>query len=194
MQQKSKVMDGGGGTTSTCEDQNQRIRKKGQQILQSIASRSTVVNNINSNEQSPEQLPSPIDMASLMSQVMQTPSLNGLLTSVSEQAGVGSPDFLRNVLQQLSLSPQMRNTVSQVVQQVDRQDLGNMFAGRGRGQGDGLDLPRMFQQLMPIVSQVLRGGSTRSQLFPAMETEAQPLYNESRLSRDDKQNEQNLQV
>ncbi|XP_041020370.1 ubiquitin-like domain-containing protein CIP73 [Juglans microcarpa x Juglans regia] len=194
MQQKSKVMGGDRGTTSTSDDQNQQIRKSGQQILQSLASRSSVVNNMNANERSPEQLPSPIDMAGLMSQVMQTPSLNGLLTSVSEQAGVGSPDFLRNVLQQLSLSPQMRNTVSQVVQQVDSQDLGSMFAGLGRGQGGGLDLPRMFQQMMPVVSQVLRGGSTHSQFFPAMEAEAQPHYNEPRMGNDDKQNEQNFQT
>ncbi|KAF5462187.1 hypothetical protein F2P56_018216 [Juglans regia] len=194
MQQKSKVMGGDSGTTSTSDDQNQQIRKSGQQILQSLASRSSVVNNMNANERSPEQLPSPIDMAGLMSQVMQTPSLNGLLTSVSEQAGVGSPDFLRNVLQQLSQSPQMRNTVSQVVQQVDSQDLGSMFAGLGRGQGGGLDLPRMFQQMMPIVSQVLRGGSTHSQLSPAMEAEAQPHHNEPRMRNDDKQNEQNFQT
>ncbi|KAG2692892.1 hypothetical protein I3760_08G073000 [Carya illinoinensis] len=193
-QQKSKVMGGDGGTTSSSDDQNQQIRKSGQQILQSLASRSSVVNNMNANERSPEQLPSPIDMAGLMSQVMQTPSLNGLLTTVSEQAGVGSPDFLRNVLQQLSLSPQMRNTVSQVVQQVDRQDLGNMFAGLGRGQGGGLDLPRVFQQMLPVVSQVLRGGSTQSQLFPDMEAEAQLHHNEPRVHKDDKKNEQNFQT
>ncbi|KAG6644702.1 hypothetical protein I3843_08G071400 [Carya illinoinensis] len=161
-QQKSKVMGGDGGTTSSSDDQNQQIRKSGQQILQSLASRSSVVNNMNANERSPEQLPSPIDMAGLMSQ--------------------------------LSLSPQMRNTVSQVVQQVDRQDLGNMFAGLGRGQGGGLDLPRVFQQMLPVVSQVLRGGSTQSQLFPDMEAEAQLHHNEPRVHKDDKKNEQNFQT
>lgn len=101
---------------------------------------------------------SQIDIGSSMSQVLQSPALNGLLTGLSEQTGVGSPDVLRNMLQQLTQSPQMRNTVNQIAQQVNPQDLEHMFAGSERGQGGGIDLSRMFQQMMPIVSQVLGGG------------------------------------
>ena len=103
---------------------------------------------------------SQIDLGSSMSQVLQSPALNGLLTGLSEQTGAGSPDVLRNMLQQITQSPQMRNTVNQIAQQVDPQDFEQMFAGSGRGQGGGIDLSRMFQQMMPIVSQVL-GGSPR---------------------------------
>ncbi|XP_059459775.1 ubiquitin-like domain-containing protein CIP73 isoform X2 [Corylus avellana] len=210
MQQK-KVTGGDSGTTSASVDENQRIRTSGQQILQSLASHSSAVSSMNANERSQGQLPSAvgqvmdsrplgaqgsdgqIDMANLMSQVLQSPALNGLVTGVSEQTGVVSPDVFRNMLQQLTQSPQMRNTVNQIVQQVDTQDLGNMFAGLGRGQGGGLDLPRMFQQMMPIVSQALSGRSTPSQLFSAVEAEPPSRYNE-RLSSDDKQNEQNFQI
>jgi hypothetical protein len=209
--QQRKVTGGDSGTTSSSVDQNQQIRTSGQHILQSLASHSSAVSSMNANEQSQGQLPSAvgqvmdsrplggqgsdgqIDMANIMSQVLQSPALNGLVTGVSEQTGVVSPDLFRNMLQQFSQSPQMRNTVNQIVQQVDTQDLGNMFAGLGRGQGGGLDLPRMFQQMMPIVSQALSGRSTPSQLFSAVEAEPQSRYNE-RLSSDDKQNEQNFQV
>ncbi|KAG2698212.1 hypothetical protein I3760_07G140300 [Carya illinoinensis] len=139
-------------------------------------------------------VPLGLGLGGLEFKVLQTPALNGLLAGVSEQTGVGSPDFLRNTLQQLTQSPQMRNAVGQIVQQVDSQDLGNMFAGLGRGQGGGLDLSRMFQQMMPIVSQALSGGSNPQQLFPPMEAEPQSQYNELNLSSDDKQHEQNLQT
>lgn len=211
MQQKSKVTSGDSGTTSASVDQDQRIRTSGQHILQSLASHISAGSSLNANERSLGQLPSAVgqvpdsrpmggqgsddqnDMANLMSQVLQSPALNGLVAGVSEQTGVVSPDVFRNMLQQLTQSPQMRNTVNQIVQQVDTQDLGNMFAGLGRGQGGGLDLPRMFQQMMPIVSQALSGRSTPSQLFSAVEAEPQSRYNE-RLSSDDKQNEQNFQI
>ena len=209
MQQK-KVTGGDSGTTSSSVDQNQWIRTSGQQILQSLASHSSAVSSMNVNERSQGQLPSAvgqvmdsrplgaqgsdgqIDMANFMSQVLQSPALNSLVTGVSEQTGVVSPDVCRNMLQQLTQSPQMRNTVNQIVQQVDTQDLGNMFAGLGRGQGGGLDLPRMFQQMMPIVSQALSGRPAPSQLS-AVEAEPPSRYND-RLSSDDKQNEQNVQV
>lgn len=194
MQQKSTVIGSDGGTTSASPDQNQQTRTSGQQILQSLASHSSSLNSTNANERPPRQLPSPADMAGLMSQVLQTPALNGLLAGVSEQTGVGSPDVLRNMLQQLSVSPQMRNAVNQIVQQVDSQDIESMFSGLGRGgQGGGLDLPRIFQQMMPMVSQALGGGSTPSQLFPALEAESQSQYND-RLSRDNKQDEETFQV
>lgn len=113
-----------------------------------------------------------IDLASSMSQVLQNPALNGLLTGLSEQTGVGSPDVLRNMLQQLTQSPQMRNTVNQIAQQVDTRDLEHMFSGSGRGQGGGIDLSRMFQQMMPVVSQVLGGGLSQP---PSSNVEREPM-------------------
>lgn len=210
--QKSQVLGGDGGTASASVDQDRQIRTCGQQLLESLASRSSAANSMNANEQLLGQLPSVVgqvmdsrplgrqgsddqmDMASVMSQVLQTPALNGLLAGVSEQTGAGSPDVLRNMLQQFTESPQMRNTINQIAQQVDSQDLGNMFAGLGRGQGGGLDLSRMFQQMMPIVSRAIGGGSATSQLFPSAEAVTQPEFNGRRLSRDDKPNEHNVQI
>ncbi|KAK8692042.1 hypothetical protein V6N13_075526 [Hibiscus sabdariffa] len=96
--------------------------------------------------------------ANAVSQVLQSPALSGLLAGVSEQTGVGSPDDFRNMLQQLTQSPQIMNTVSQLAQQVDSQDIGNMFSALGGGQGGGIDLSRMVQQMMPIVTQALGRG------------------------------------
>ncbi|KAK6115683.1 hypothetical protein DH2020_007952 [Rehmannia glutinosa] len=97
-----------------------------------------------------------VDVADAMSQVLQSPSLDGLLAGVSQQTGVGSPDMLRNMLQQFTQNPAMRNTVNQIAQQIDTHDLGSMFSGLdSRGQGGGFDLSRMMQQMMPIVSQAL---------------------------------------
>lgn len=132
-------------------------------------------------------------MASVMSQVLQSPALNGLLSGVSEQTGVGSPDALRNMLQQFTQSPQMRNVVNQIAQQVDSQDVGSMFTGMG-GQGGGLDLSRMFQQMMPIVSRALGAtGSTPHQ--PLSVVEPQSLSQYGQRSPDGYVNSnQNLQV
>ncbi|KAK6131040.1 hypothetical protein DH2020_035217 [Rehmannia glutinosa] len=102
-----------------------------------------------------------VDVADAMSQVLQSPSLDGLLAGVSQQTGVGSPDMLRNMLQQFTQNPAMRNTVNQIAQQIDTHDLGSMFSGLdSRGQGGGFDLSRMMQQMMPIVSQALGGVSS----------------------------------
>ncbi|CAK9317631.1 unnamed protein product [Citrullus colocynthis] len=160
-----------GGSSGTSHSQG----PTGQQFLQSLASSASMNRSI-AHEPSSDlhstasstvegrSLHGPgsdgqIDLGSSMSQVLQSPALNGLLTGLSEQAGVGSPDVLRNMLQQLTQSPQMRNTVNQIAQQVNPQDIEHMFAGSGRGQGGGIDLSRMFQQMMPIVSQVLGGGA-----------------------------------
>lgn len=162
------------GSTSSSVNQNQQTRTGGQHILQSLASHGSAVNSRNENGPSQLPLPSsdrPIDVAGLMSQVLHSPALNGLLEGVSQQTGVDSPDGLRNMLQQFTQSPQMMNTVNQIVQHVGSQDVGNMFAGMGGGQGGGgIDFSRMFQQMMPIVSQAL-GGANPPSIFPAEETE-----------------------
>lgn len=133
-----------------------------------------------------------IDVAGVMSQVLHSPALNGLLSGVSQQTGVGSPDVLRNMLQQFTQSPQMRNTVNQIVQQVGNQDMGNMFAGMERAQGGGIDLSSMFQQMMPIVSQALGGVSP--QPFSAAGREPQAPYRDGTLNRDQNPDHRSLQV
>lgn len=119
------------------------------------------------------------DLADAMSQILQGPALDGLLAGVSQQTGVGSPDMLRNMLQQFTQNPAMRNTVNQIAQQMDNQDLGSMFSGVDRGQGGGIDLSRMMQQMMPIVAGALGGISSGSELTPP----AEPVLSESRSRR-----------
>ncbi|KAG8389838.1 hypothetical protein BUALT_Bualt01G0020100 [Buddleja alternifolia] len=121
-----------------------------------------------------------IDAADAMSEMLQSPSLDGLLAGVSQQTGVGSPDMLRTMLQQFTQNPAMRNTVNQMAQQIDHHDLGSMFSGMDRGQGGGIDLSRMMQQMMPIVSQALGGMSSVSQLS----TPSGPVLSDSSSRRD----------
>ncbi|EXB88236.1 Large proline-rich protein BAG6 [Morus notabilis] len=133
-----------------------------------------------------------VDMANVMSQVLHSPALNGLLSGVSEQTGVGSPDALRNMLQEFTQSPQMRNVVNQIAVQVDGQDVGSMFSAMG-GQGGGMDFSRMFQQMMPIVSRALGAtGSTPHQPFSVAEPQSPPQYSE-RIPDAYENNDQNLQ-
>lgn len=77
----------------------------------------------------------------MMSQVINAPALNGLLSGVSQQTEAGSPDALRNMLSQLTQSPIVINTVNQIAQQIDGQDLGSM------GVGSPDMLSNMFGQL-----------------------------------------------
>lgn len=119
------------------------------------------------------------DMADAMSQLLQGPALDGLLAGVSQQTGAGTPDMLRNMLQQFTENPAMRNTVNQIAQQVDNRDIGSMFSGLDGGPGGGIDLSRMMQQMMPIVSRALGGISSVSELSPPTE----PVLSESRSRR-----------
>lgn len=152
--------------------------------MQSLASRSTGGDaNPSSSAQTPniampatrQSVDGPNDMADAMSQILQGPALDGLLAGVSQQTGVGSPDMLRNMLQQFTQNPAMRNTVNQIAQQMDNQDLGSMFSGSDRGPGGGLDLSRMMQQMMPIVAGALGGISPGSGPTPP----AEPMLSES---------------
>lgn len=189
------------GSSSASLDQNQLIRTSGQQILQSLLSQGLSANRAEANNQplgasavastqateslsQGQQGPdSQVDMGGLMSQVLHSPALNGLLAGVSEQTGVGSPDALRNMMQQLTQSPVMMNAVNQIARQVDPQDLGSMFGGMG-GQGGRIDLSRMVQQMMPMVSQALGGVSNGSSLFPEFESDFPRPSNENRPNRD----------
>ncbi|GMI90699.1 hypothetical protein like AT5G42220 [Hibiscus trionum] len=182
-QTKLSSSAGDSGATSSSLDQNLSATTTGQQILQSLASRSSSLNRVDPSSGSPgvqssrlSGVQGSIDQsgaANAVSQVLQSPALNGLLAGVSEQTGVGSPDDFRNMLQQLTQSPQIMNTVSQLAQQVDSQDIENMFSGFGGGQGGGIDLSRMVQQMMPIVTQALGRGPSAPPPLPAAEPKLQ---------------------
>lgn len=201
-----------GSTTSSAPNQNQQPTVDGHQALQSLAS---LANQRNINSPSPGQLPPALgqimeslqmggqgaesadgnfDAASVMSQVLHTPALNGLLAGVSEQTGIGSPDALKNMLQQFTQNPAMRNTVNQLAQQFDSQDLGSMFSGLGRGQGGGIDLASMVQQMMPIVSQALGGAPTTSRPTSVFRPDPQSQYVERSSDRDEKATDQESQI
>ncbi|KAE9617268.1 hypothetical protein Lal_00034369 [Lupinus albus] len=186
----------GDGSSGSSANQSQQTRTDGQRLLQTLASHGSTVKLGNPNGPSRQPLPtddSQIDMAGLMSQVLRSPAMNGLLSGVSQQTGVDSPDGLRNMLQQFTQNPQMMNTVNQIAEQVGSQDIGNMFAGMGSGQGGGIDLSRMFQQMMPIVSRAL-GGETPPPLFSATGPQPQAPYRDGTLDADDNQSLQlNLQ-
>ncbi|XP_071692797.1 ubiquitin-like domain-containing protein CIP73 isoform X2 [Rutidosis leptorrhynchoides] len=125
---------------------------------------------------------SQVDPATIMNQVIASPALDGLLSGVSSQTGIGSPDVLRNMLGQLTQNPAMMNTVNQIAQQMDgNQDLSNMFSGMGGsrgGGGGGFDLASMVQQMMPMVAQAFGGGGgSGSNMFqqpPSTDREPQP--------------------
>ncbi|CAA3029974.1 large proline-rich BAG6-like isoform X1 [Olea europaea subsp. europaea] len=173
---------------ATASNRIEQSRAVGQQVLQSLASFSTR-ENVNTpplgQSQDSQQPPRGVmsstpmagqnvegqdDVASSMSHILQSPALDGLLAGVSQQTGVGSPDMLRNMLQQFTQNPAMRSTVNQLAQQIDSNNLGSMFSGFNRGQGGGIDLSAMMQQMMPIVSQALGGGSSVAQPNPPLES------------------------
>ena len=129
-----------------------------------------------------------------LSLILYNPGLSGFFIGLAEQTGAGSPDPLSNMLQQLSQNPLMMNTVNQIAQQVDNQEIESMFSGLGRGQGGGIDLSRMVQQMMPIVSRALSSGPNRGEPFRGVGSEPQPLNSERRPSRGDKPDVQNSQV
>lgn len=172
---KQSIPHGNNEDGSTNNNPNELPRRDGQQVLQSLAALAArgnetampsgtrsdrgVMESIGMGNQNVD---GQTEIADAMSSVLQSPALNGLLSGVSQQTGAGSPDLLRNMMQQLTQSPAMMNTVNQIAQQIDTQDLGSMFSG----QGGGMDLSRMFQQMMPIVSQALGGISAAPQQFP----------------------------
>ncbi|PPD85983.1 hypothetical protein GOBAR_DD17093 [Gossypium barbadense] len=197
-QAKSSLSTRDTGTTSSSLDESLSARTTGQKILQSLASQSSSMNRveddslssnpgIQSNRSSGVQSSDDqLDVANAVSQVLQSPAINGLLAGVSEQTGVGSPDFFRNMLRQLTQSPQIMNTVNQIAQQVDSQDIGNMFSGLGGGQGGGVDLSSMVQQMMPIASQALGQGASAPSPFHAVEPKQQVHHDGRRSNAADK--------
>jgi hypothetical protein len=162
----SQVKSGDGGTPSGGGGQS----SSQQQLLQSLARNSSGSSNA----------------ASAMSQVLQNPAMDSLLAGFSQQTGVGSPDVLRSMLQQFTQNPEIMNTVTQLAQQVDSRDL----PGSGVDPGGGLDLSRMVQQMMPVVSRALSLGSQSS---PSAET-GLLQQDDVRSSRDVNSDEQNPHI
>ncbi|KAF3540650.1 hypothetical protein F2Q69_00022693 [Brassica cretica] len=76
-----------------------------------------------------------------MSQVLESAVLNGLLAGVSRQGGVELPNMLRNMLQQFTQNPQIMNTVQQIAQQVDGQEIEDTMSGGTQGQGWSFEAP-----------------------------------------------------
>lgn len=188
-QSNSLGQNNDGEVSSASSNQNQQTMITSQQLLQSLASRSSAPNrmeNMASRGQSGQ-----VDLGNIMSQVLRSPPINNLLTGVSEQTGVVSPDGLRSMFEQLTQSPEMRNTVNQIAQQVNPQDLANMFSGQGGSGGGGgsFDLSRMVQQMMPVVSRALGGG-----LVPSERPISQSQHSEGRPSGDDRPNQQTSEV
>jgi len=142
-----------------------------QQFLEGFASRNTNASRSNAPASGPpSSVPQPTevpprrqgggqpDIGSMISGMLNNPVFSNILSNVATQAGGSSAD-LRSVMEGLQ-SPAIVDTISSIVQNVDEQDLGAML-GSGRGQG-GMDLSRMLQQMVPVVSQALGGAGDHS--------------------------------
>ncbi|KAJ0252495.1 hypothetical protein HA466_0116870 [Hirschfeldia incana] len=168
-QPKTLVKNEDGGTSSaSVEAVQQSSGTSSQQLLQSLLSGSSRGRGSDDG----------VDVSSAMSQMLESPVLDGLLSGVSQQAGVDSPNMLRNMLQQFTQNPQIMNTVQQIAQQVDGQEIENMMSGGGaQGEGGGFDLSRMVQQMMPLVSRAFTQGgpSLGPALQQAVQANVQPM-------------------
>lgn len=128
----------------------------------------------NSASRQPQPSNTQLDLPGMMSQFIQSPALNGIFSGLAAQAG-GSPDDLRNMFHSFTQNPAAMNTVSQLAQQLTRDDdIQPMLAGLGGGQGGGLDLSRMVQQMMPIVSRALGRNSGDDEMIPALGLGSEP--------------------
>ncbi|CAA0813374.1 Ubiquitin-like superfamily protein [Striga hermonthica] len=135
-------------------DRASSSRAVAQQVLQSLSALATRENpnpppsgqssepERGSNVHLPPSRQSDIDLADSMSQLLSSSSVNGLLTRLSQYTGVGSPEVLRNLMQQLTQNPVMRNPLNQLAEQV---------------QTGSFDLSTNMQQMLPAISQALEG-------------------------------------
>uniref|UniRef100_A0A0E0EBL2 Uncharacterized protein n=1 Tax=Oryza meridionalis TaxID=40149 RepID=A0A0E0EBL2_9ORYZ len=112
-----------------------------------------------------------VDFGSMISSVLNNPAFGNLLSNVAEQTGMGSAGDLRNMVEECAQSPAIMDTMSNIVQNVD---------GSGRGQG-GIDLSRMMQQMMPVVSQVLGGAGARPAGTNSGQSRLQPRRSDMRV-------------
>ncbi|KAF8653883.1 hypothetical protein HU200_062017 [Digitaria exilis] len=191
---RSRVAKPSGSTTdpgrdSSAVSQNQDAVSVAQQFLQGFASQNANASRSNAPTPGPPSLRPQAtgvrprrqggegqpDIGSMISGMLSNPVFGNLLSNVATQAG-GSSAELRSVMEGLQ-SPAVVDTISNIVQNVDEQDLGAMF-GSGRGQG-GMDLSRMLQQMMPVVSQVLGGAGANPIGANNGQSRSQPRSNDT---------------
>ncbi|WVZ91849.1 hypothetical protein U9M48_037971 [Paspalum notatum var. saurae] len=172
------------GRDSSSVSQNQDAVSVAQKFLQGFASQNANTSRNNAPASAPlSSAPQPIvvpprrqggggqpDIGNMISGMLNNPVFGNLLSNVASQAGGSSAD-LRSVMEGLQ-SPAVVDTISNIVHNVDEQDLGAMF-GSGRGQG-GMDLSGMLQQMMPVVSQVLGGAGARPVGANSVQSRSQP--------------------
>jgi hypothetical protein len=91
--------------------------------------------------------------------MLQSPAINNLMTNMASQSGMGSPGELKNVMEQCTQDPAMQNIFGDLLQQIDRQH-GAAAGQSGPNAGGGIDLSRIVQQMMPVVSSVLGVGGS----------------------------------
>ncbi|KAK1324256.1 hypothetical protein QJS10_CPA01g00306 [Acorus calamus] len=116
---KSQEKDAG-SQKPLCQDQLSISR--GQQVLQSLLSQNSNANEMDANRltrqrppvigQNVNDMPSTgsegnrqINASNLISQIIQSPVVNNMMTGLSEQTGIGSPADLTSMLEQLTQSP-----------------------------------------------------------------------------------------
>eukprot|EP01018_Ginkgo_biloba_P019730 Gb_09005 [translate_table: standard] len=137
-----------------------------------------------------------VDVENIMSHLLHTPAVNDLLRGVSEQTGVVAPAALSNMMEQVTQSPLLRNTMQQMAQQLGEQGQGleDMLSGLGGRQG-GIDFSRVMQQMMPIVSQVFGRASRAPESSIVSETQPKTSNEDHRsLSEDNGAVDPKLQI
>ncbi|XP_020093452.1 large proline-rich protein bag6 isoform X1 [Ananas comosus] len=183
------------GSETSSVNQNQQSITRGQQIPRSLVSQSSdsnsPMNDQGSSIPTPSSTVGQANVSNMISRVLQTPVFNNLLTNVAEQTGVSSPTDLRSMMEQCMRSPALRSALDGMVQQAEGQggggqELGSMLLGLG-GQG-GLGFSRMIQQMMPVVSQALSGGSPWATAVNGVQSEPRHLRNDSRICQSDMSN------
>uniref|UniRef100_A0A0D9WZ46 Ubiquitin-like domain-containing protein n=1 Tax=Leersia perrieri TaxID=77586 RepID=A0A0D9WZ46_9ORYZ len=158
----------------------------GQQVLQALASQNTNVSRSRVADAQPPSTTSQfsggmlprrqsgegqVDFGSMISSVLNNPVFGNLLSNVADQAGMGSAGDLRSMVEECAQSPAIMDTMNNIVQNVD---------GSGRGQG-GIDLSRMMQQMMPVVSQVLGGAGAHPTGTNSGQSRLQPRNSDMRV-------------
>ncbi|KAJ3708258.1 hypothetical protein LUZ61_011963 [Rhynchospora tenuis] len=128
-----------------------------QSLLSQFSSRSNP-NQMQSTAQQSQAPSQRADLGSMFTQMLQSPAINNLLTNMASQSGMGSPSEFRSVMEQCTQDPAMQNIFGDLVQQIDRQN-GTGVSQGGPNAAGGIDLSRIVQQMMPVVSNVLGGGS-----------------------------------
>ncbi|KAM0833700.1 hypothetical protein ACQ4PT_064102 [Festuca glaucescens] len=114
-----------------------------------------------------------VDIGSMLSSVLNSPVFGNLMSNVAAQTGLESPSDVRNIMEDLTQNSAVMDTLSSMIQSVD---------GPRRGQGGGIDLSRMMQQMMPVVNQVLGGVAARPAGTETVESRLQPRQNDREVS------------